>query len=139
MHYILHHFNDAIMGSVRKDQHQNQTKVNRAQGKVPFYYKKRKCGIDVVCYQVPNHVVKFINEKRGAIFDIYLQRKKTESKILRQILCFIVRGGLCWNYTITSGNALFWIIITKTLFENVTIQCSIVEMDLILIIMVSVC
>lgn len=90
-------------------------------------------------FQVPNHVVKFINEKRGAIFDIYLQRKKTESKILRQILCFIVRGGLCWNYTISSGNALFWIIITKTLFENVTIQCSIVEMDLILIIMVSVC
>lgn len=131
MHYILHHFNDAIMGSVRKDQHQNQTKVNRAQGKVPFYYKKRKCGIDVVCYQVPNHVVKFINEKRGAIFDIYLQRKKTESKILRQILCFIVRGGLCWNYTISSGNALFWIIITKTLFENVTIQCLIVEMDII--------
>lgn len=139
MHYILHHFNDAIMGSVMKDQHQNQTKVNRAQGKVRFYYKKRKWGIDVVCYQVPNHVVKFINEKRGAIFDIYLQRKKTESKILRQILCFIVRVGLCWNYTISSGDALFWIIISKTLFENVTIQCSIVEMDLILIIMVSVC
>lgn len=84
-------------------------------------------------------MVKFINEKRGAFFDIYLQRKKTESKILRQILCFIVRVGLCWNYTISSGNALFWIIITKTLFENVTIQCLIVEMDIILIIMVSVC
>lgn len=86
-------------------------------------------------FQVPNHVVKFINEKRGAFFDIYLQRKKTESNIL----LWIVRGGLCWNYTISSGDALFWIIISKTLFENVTIQCSIVEMDLILIIMVSVC
>lgn len=99
MHYILHHFNDAIMGSVMKDQHQNQTKVNRAQGKVPSYYKKRKCGIDVVCYQVPNHVVKFINEKRGAIFDIYLQRKKTESNILRQILCFELSEEVCAGTT----------------------------------------
>lgn len=48
--------------------------------KSPFTIKKRKCGIDVVCYQVPNHVVKFINEKRGAIFDIYLQRKKQSQK-----------------------------------------------------------
>lgn len=78
------------------------------------------------------------SKPRGQIYQ-WKERKKTESKILRQILCFIVRGGLCWNYTISSGNALFWIIITKTLFENVTIQCLIVEMDIILIIMVSVC
>lgn len=81
-----------------------------------------------------------LSMKREAQFSIFIYNvKKTESKILRQILCFIVRGGLCWNYTISSGNALFWIIITKTLFENVTIQCLIVEMDIILIIMVSVC
>lgn len=60
--------------------------MNKAQGKVSPFYNKKKCGIDVVCYQVLNHVVKTINEKRGAIFDIYLQRKKESKKILRQIL-----------------------------------------------------
>lgn len=49
--------------------------MNRAQGKVSPFTKK-KCGIDVVL----NHVVKIINEKRGAIFDIYLQRKKESQK-----------------------------------------------------------
>lgn len=56
--------------------------------KSTFTIKKGSAELMLLFYQVPNHVVKFINEKRGAIFDIYLQRKKTESKILRQILCF---------------------------------------------------
>lgn len=81
-----------------------------------------------------------LSMKREAQFSIFIYNVKNRVKnTASNSLLWIVRGGLCWNYTISSGDALFWIIITKTLFENVTIQCSIVEMDLILIIMVSVC
>lgn len=97
MQYILHQFNDARGDQLGKTN--NKPRQNWTELKSPFTIKKRKCGIDVVCYQVPNHVVKFINEKRGAIFDIYLQRKKTESKILRQILCFELSEEVCAGTT----------------------------------------
>lgn len=80
MHYILHHFNDAIMGSVMKDQHQNQTKVNRAQGKVHFYYKKRKCGIDVVFFTKFQTTWLNLSMKREAQFSIFIYNVKKQSQ-----------------------------------------------------------
>lgn len=80
MHYILHHFNDAIMGSFMKDQHQNQTKVNRAQGKSPFTIKK---GSEELMLFVTKFQTTWSNlsMKREAHFSIFIYNVKKQSQI----------------------------------------------------------
>lgn len=70
-----------------------------------------------------NHVVKPINEKRGAIFDIYLQRKKESKKYCVKFFDSFSKKVCAGTTQFFSSDSFSRIIFTKTLFESVIILC----------------